>query len=242
MSHPKFSVLAASAIILSLAATGGAVALQAAGTVSGRVTDESGRPIAGAEVSARYQSNGGGVSYTNSTHTDASGRYSIRVGHRLGAWSVSARAPVGQGRDAIVVELTPDRPENFAANAATVRNFSLRFTEQTADNPYGDGGMLVAAAALMDYTEMSEVEMTLRPANGGPAIVKRLRQTGEGYVITGLRPQRYTVTARINGSPLLISPALSPSQDDYEWGESVTGGFENRGAGIYQLRVEVKGR
>jgi len=65
---------------------------------------------------------------------------------------------------------------------------------------------------------------------------------GEGYVITGLRPRRYTVTALIDDAPLLISPALSPRRKDSGWSNRFAGGFENRGAGIDQLRVEVQGR
>jgi len=83
--------------------------------------------------------------------------------------------------------------------------------------------------------------MTLRPTNGGAPITRRLRSTGEGWVLTGLRPQTYEVSARHNGRPMMVSAALTPGRD-YRWGPSYTGGFERTGPGIYQLRIEVKAR
>lgn len=219
------------AVVVSTASA----AYQSAGTVSGRVTDDQGRPMAGVVVTARYQSNPGGMSYTLAAPTGRDGRYSIRVGDRPGAWSVHAQAEVG----GMTVNLTPSDGENFASNAATTRDFTLRFQEQTADDPYGDGAMLVVQAAIMDYTPLDEVEVTLRPVDGGPAIVRRLRQTGEGHVVTGLRPRIYEVSARHNGRPLQVSPALTPHRD-HDWGASHTAGFERTGPGIHQLRVEVR--
>jgi len=214
-----------------------ACALQSAGSVRGRVLDEKGRPVAGATVTARYQSNPGGVSYSRSATTDANGAYSIRVSDRPGAWSVHAQARV----DGMQMDLTPNSDELFASNAATVRNFSVRYAEQTTESAYGTGGMLVVGSAIGDYTPLEEVEVTLRPVGGGAAITRQLRSTGEGWVVTGLRPQTYEVTARHNGRPLQISPRLTPNSP-YRWGASVTGGFERTGPGIYQLGVEVRAR
>lgn len=239
MFDRRFIALSAPAAVL-VAATG-VMAFQAAGTVSGRVTDENGHPMANVRVTARYQSNGGGVSYSRTAWTDSAGRYSIRVADRPGAWSVHADARVGEDGRTMTINLTPSNTANFASNAATTRNFTVRFNEQTADNPYGDGGMLVVASAIGDYTPLDEVEMTLRPTGGGAPIVRRLRQTGEGWVLTGLRPQTYEVSARHGGRPMMVSAALTPSRD-YRWGASYTGGFERTGPGIYQLRIEVKAR
>lgn len=232
------ALLAPAAVVI---AGGGVTAFQSAGFVSGRVTDESGRPMANVAVTARYQSNPGGVSYSRSARTDANGRYSIRISDRPGEWSVHAQARVGSGAQSMMLDLTPSNRANFASNAATTRNFTVRFQEQTADNPYGDGGMLVVASAIMDYTPLNEVEVTLRPSNGGAPLVRRLRQTGEGWVVTGLPPQSYEISARHNGRPLMVSAALTPNRD-YRWGPSYTGGFERNGPGIYQLRIEVKAR
>ena len=37
----------------------------------------------------------------------------------------------------MTIDLIPDNEEPFAGNAGAVRNFRLRFVEQTADDPYG---------------------------------------------------------------------------------------------------------
>ncbi|RZJ03660.1 MAG: carboxypeptidase regulatory-like domain-containing protein [Brevundimonas sp.] len=231
----RWAPFAVAAVVSSMAVD--ACAYQSAGSVRGRVVDERGRPVAGATVTARYQSNPGGVSYSRSATTDANGNYSIRVADRPGAWSVHAQARV----DGMQMNLTPSSEELFASNASTVRNFSVRYAEQTADSAYGSGGMVVVNSSIGDYTPMEEVEVTLRPVGGGEAITRRLRATGEGYVVTGLRPQTYEVTARHNGRPLQMSLRLTPTRP-YRWGPSVTAALEPGPSGRPQLAVEVRAR
>lgn len=212
---------------------------QVANAVSGQVRDDKGAPIAGAEVTARYQSNPGGVSITRSAPTDRQGRYRIDLSRLPGVWTVHAKAVVTVDGSDMVLDLTPDSDAPFAGRTGAVRNFSLRYAEQTAENPYGNGAMLVVASAIGDYTPLDEVVVTLHPVDGGAPIERKLRSTGEGWVVTGLPPQTYRVTARHGGRPLLISPALTP-QDDYRWGREYVDGFQRTGPGIYQMRIEVK--
>lgn len=243
---PRNLFLALTAVVCAvatLAAFGAASAYQAhrAGYVTGRVVDEAGRPIAGAEVTARYGQSTYYVSHSRSARSDANGRYSLYLADRPGTWTVYAKARVNTANGSMMLDLTPNDDAPFAGNAGAVRNFSVRFAEQTDDSAYGTGAMVVVGSAIGDYTDMTEVDLTLRPVAGGAPITRRLRSTGEGYVVTGLRPQIYEITARHNGRPMLISRALTPRQD-YQWGSSFTGNFERTGPGIYQLRVEVKAR
>lgn len=243
---PRNIVLALAAMICAigtLAAFGAASAYQSqrAGYVVGRILDESGRPIAGAEVTAQYGQSGYYVSHSRSARSDANGRYSIHVADRPGTWTVYAKARVNTANGSMMLDLTPNNDAPFAGNAGAVRNFSVKFTEQTEDNAYGTGAMVLVTSAIGDYTDLAEVELTLRPVAGGETITRRLRNTGEGYVVTGLRPQIYEITARHNGRPMLVSQPLTPRQD-YRWGASYQANFERTGPGIYQLRVDVKAR
>lgn len=226
-----------------LAAVSVAVQAQAPveGIVQGRAADEHGRPIADAEVTVRYQSNPGGVSISRSARTDRQGRYRIDLRQPPGVWTAHAKATLSIDGSRMTVDLIPDISAPFAGNAGAVRNFRLRFVEQTAHDVYGVGGMLVVQSAIGDYTPLDEVTVTLHPAGGGTPIEKRLRSTGEGWVVTGLRPVPHRVTASHSGRPMLVSAALTP-QRDYDWQASVVGRFERTGPGIYQLRIEVRSR
>ena len=209
--------------------------------VIGQALDEQGGPVADAEVTVRYQSNPGGVSISRSARTDRQGRYRIDLRQPPGVWTAHAKARLMVGGSAMMVDLVPDNAAPFAGNAGAVRNFRLRFVEQTAEDPYGVGGMLVVNSAVGDYTPLEEVTMTLQPMGGGAPIERSLRNTGEGWVITGLRPTSYRVTASHRGRPMLVSAALTP-QRDYDWQAAFVGGFERTGPGIYQLRIELRSR
>ena len=137
--------------------------------------------------------------------------------------------------------LTPDTDAPFAGIDGAVRNFRQTYDVRTADAPSGSGGMLVVAAAIGDDTPLDEVTVVLTPVAGGEAFERRLEQTGDGHVVTGLVPQPYRVQAFRGDTPLDISAALTPSRD-YEWRDAYTGDFERTGPGIFQLRVEVRSR
>lgn len=209
--------------------------------VLGQAVDELGEPIADAEISVRYQSNPGGVSISRSARTDRQGRYHIDLRQPPGVWTVHAEAVVDFEGRKMTIELMPDNNEPFAGTVGAIRNFQLRFVEQTADDPYGVGGMLVVATAIGDFTPLDEVTVTLHPIAGGAPIERKLRNTGEGWVVTGLRPQSYRVTVRHGGSPMLVSPALAP-QSEYRWQNDYLGVFQRTGPGIYQVRIEVRNR
>lgn len=223
---------------------GAAIAAQAQTreAVTGRVVDEDGRPIAGADVTARYQSNPGGVSISRSARTDRDGRYRIDLRQPPGVWTVHARAAVAVAGGHMTFDLAADDDAPFAGNAGAVRNFRLRFAEQSAADPYGLGGIIVVNSAIGDYTPLDQVVLTLQPVAGGAKIERRLRNTGEGWVVTGLRPQPYRVTARHGGRPMLVSPALTNLQSEYHWNDALVGNFQRTGPGIHQMRIEIKSR
>lgn len=238
---PRNLMIALAAVLCAVIVTvahGSASAYQSlrAGYVTGQVVDEDGRPMAGVDITARYGTSTY-VSYSRSARTDANGRYSIRVADRLGTWTVHAKGRV----DGMNMDLIPDNDAPFAGNEGAVRNFRAGFVEFTETDPYGNAAMLVVQAAIGDYTDMMETEVTLRPVNGGAPIVRRFRNTGEGYVVTGLRKQPYVISVTHNGRPMLISRQLTP-RTEYEWGPTLTLEPVYFGAGIYHMRAEVKQR
>lgn len=229
-------------LVLACAPSVGLAQTPAPGEVVGRVVDDAGRPIEGAEIFIGYQSLSGGryggygASHNRTGITGRDGTYRIRIANMApGEYAAYAKATIVRGGQRIVVDLTPDDPSNFASSDATVRNFRLAYAETRPDSDYGTGGTVVVNTAIGDYTPREEITMTLRPANGGAAISRPLRSTGEGWVVTGVPHGTYQVSALHQGRPLLVRPLSGGG-----WQPTYVGQFERTGPGIYQMRLEVK--
>lgn len=213
------------------------------GHVVGRVTGEDGKPLAGIEISATYQSYGSGramrygASYGRTVTTGADGSYAIRLDTLApGAYSVTAHGR----RDGIAMPLLPENAALVASNEAATRNFRWVVVEQTPDNPYGNGGIFVLEGVIGDATDLSEAEVTLWPITGGRTIIRRVRRTGEGLVVTGVPDGRYRVSVKLNGQPLLINRSGLASPDD-PFTPSLEGRFDG-GPTRNQFRVRAKPR
>ena len=201
-----------------------------AGSVSGLVADDTGAPMAGVTVEVVYQTyradqlNGAGESIKESAVTGADGRYSIATDHLPpGEYAANAFEMVSNGGQQLVVSLVPDDATTFAGNADTVRNFTGGIVEMSDELPYGNAGIFVLNNAIGDYTDLSAAVVTLTNVQTGRVLVKILRPTGEGLTITGIPFGTYTVTAALDGVPLLVK-LWSPDTPD-EYGPSVTHDF-----------------
>lgn len=198
----KSAVIVATILLTAAAALWAAGShAQSAGGVRGRVTDDQGRPVAGAQMRAYYQSYGGGQlqhggSYNRGAVTDRDGRYSISLqGLPPGIYSVSGTK---EG-----VNLTPQRDETFGSHVMSIRNFTHGYVESTDDDDYGNGAIFVAENAIGDYTDLTGLEVTFR-SRDGRVITKTVRRTGEGQSVTGIPFGTYEVSARLNGRPVRI--------------------------------------
>lgn len=191
-----------SALLLALLWAGGCSAQS--GAVQGRVVDEAGRPVAGAQMGAYYRSFEGGQklyggSYNRQVVTGADGRYSISLsGLPRGEYVVSGTYES--------IDLLPDNPATFASTVATVRNFTYRLVESTDDNAYGNGAILAVDTDIGDYTDLAGLELTLRSRETGKVYTKTVRRTGEGYAVTGLPFGAFDVSARLDGRPAQVKP------------------------------------
>ena len=215
------------AIVLTLASAVAATTVLAqakGGVVRGRVVDEGDRPVAGAVMTATYQSYGGGQlqyggRYNRQARTGPDGRYAIGLaGLPPGEYSVTGSH---QG-----MSLTPENDATFASNAQTVRNFRHGVVESTADDDYGNGGIFVAENAIGEYSDLSNLEVTLTSLNGGKTITKKVRRTGEGMTVTGIPFGAYRVTARLNGRPVQLKP-WGPEAFDLPFAASVDGRMQS---------------
>jgi hypothetical protein len=199
--------IAALAAALSLIAT---TAL--AGTVSGRAIDEDGAPLAGVNVEVVYQTYnsdqimGYGASIKAQTTTGADGRYSVSIDHLPpGEYSAHAYTVVNNGGRPTNIDLVPDDATTFASTADTVRNFSGGYYEFTDDNPYGNGGIFVLNNAIGDFTDLSAAEVTLENVATQRKIVKPVRGSGEGLIVSGVPFGTYKASVALGGRPMQIA-------------------------------------
>ncbi len=201
-----------------------------AGTVSGIAVDENGQPLPGVNVEVVYQTYnadkimGYGASIKAETVTNAEGRYSVSL-ERLppGEYSAHAYTVVNNGGRPTNIDLVPDDDATFASTADTVRNFSGGYYEFTDDDPYGNGGLFVLNNAIGDDTDLSSAEVTLENLSTTRTIVKTVRPSGEGLIVSGVPFGTYRASVRVNGRPMRI--ALWGPNHDGQFHDSVVHDF-----------------
>lgn len=215
-----------------------------AGTVSGQALDENGAPWEGVNVEVVYQTYRAdqlmtyGASVKASATTDGEGRYSIDISSMPpGEYAAHAYVIVINGDRPTNVDLVPDDPASFAGADQTVRNFSGGYFEFTDDDPYGNGGVFVLANEIGDYTDLTGAEVTLENLRSGTKIVKVVRPTGEGLIVSGVPFDTYRASATLGGRPLRI--ALWGAEGEDPFTDSVVHDFTMGWAGN-QFRVQVK--
>lgn len=205
----------ASILLIGFAVLWAAACSAQSGGVRGRVIDDAGRPVAGAQMGVYYRSFEGGQrlyggSYNRQARTGADGRYSLSLnGMPRGEYVVSGTF---EG-----VDLLPENPDTFASTVATVRNFTHRLVETTDDNDYGNGAILAVDTDIGDYTDIEGLELTLRSRDTGRVYTKTVRRTGEGYAVTGLPFGAFDVSARLGGRSI----GIRPYDGDAPFGSSV---------------------
>lgn len=191
-----------------------------AGTVSGRIVDETGAPLAGVHVEIVYQSLRSddlltyGASIKAEATTSAKGRYAIDISHLPpGEYAAHAYQVVSNGGRQVNIDLVAEDASTFPGNADTVRNFTAGTIEQSDALPYGNAGIFVLQNAIMDYTDLSTAEVSLVNQETGRTITRLVRSSGEGLVVTGIPFGTYRATVTLNGKPLFLQ-LWGPGEDD----------------------------
>lgn len=183
-----------------------------AGTVTGQAVDENGQPLAEVNVEVVYQTYNAdklptyGASIKAEAKTGADGRYTVDIS-RLppGEYSAHAYTVVDNGGRPVNVDLVPDDAATFPSTENTVRNFSGGYYEFTEDDPYGNGGVFVLNNAIGDYTDLSAAEVTLENVATARKIVKAVRPSGEGLIVSGVPFGTYRASVTLYGKPMQIA-------------------------------------
>jgi hypothetical protein len=215
-----------------------------AGSVSGQAVDENGRPMEGVDVEIVYQTYtadqimGHGASIKAETRTGADGRYAVSLDHLPpGEYAAHAYTTTDNGGRPTVIDLVPDDPATFAGTADTVRNFAGGYYEFTEDDPYGNGGVFVLNNAIGDFTDLSAAEVTLENLATARTMVKTVRPSGEGLIVSGVPFGTYRATVTLDGRPMEI--ALWGPEHDGSFHPFVVHDFTMGWLGN-QLQVQVR--
>lgn len=189
-----------------------AVQPASAGTVTGRVTDESGTPLPGVNVEVVYQTYSaddlsyGGESIKQTAVTGQDGRYAISTeGMPPGIYSAHAYQVVVNGGRSINLDFRTEDGATFGSHEDVVRDFTGGYYESTPDDPYGNGGIFVLERSIDTDVDLAGAEVTLTNTATGQTIVRTVRPTGEGLVVTGVPFGTYRAEVTLDGQPLRIS-------------------------------------
>ena len=215
-----------------------------AGTVTGLVTDENGAPVAGVNIEVVYQTYNsddlpyGGESIKQTVTSAEDGSYSASTENMPpGIYSAHAYQVVINGSRQVNLDFRIDDEATFGSHEDVVRNFKGGFYESTPDDPYGNGGVFVLERSFETDIDLAGSEVTLTNTQTGQKIVRTVRPTGEGLVVTGVPFGTYRAEVSLDGQPLQISLMGPGIAEDYA--SSVTHDF-TMGWLENQLRVMAK--
>ncbi|MEN3540208.1 carboxypeptidase-like regulatory domain-containing protein [Microbispora sp. ZYX-F-249] len=212
------------------------------GVLKGRVADERGRPIEGAEVVADNQ-----LLYDSNevARTGGDGRY--RVATNIGA-TFHASATITRrynGRE-YSLSLAPDDDAPFAGPSGAIRNFTWKLTGAKPDGLGFYGGKVLFRVDLNDqldtgaFLEDEKVRLTLVPdgplidGSEGSRIVRTATRNGDGSGLEDVPIGRYRITADYEGRPLAVK--LRGAGD---YAQEVVADFTPVMTGVYWIELEL---
>lgn len=201
-----------------------------AGTVTGIVTDENGAPVVGVNIEVVYQTYNsddlptGGESIKQTVTSAEDGSYSVSTsGMPPGIYSAHAYQVVVNGSRQVNLDFRIDDDTTFGSHEDVVRNFKGGFYESTPEDPYGNGGVFVLERSFETDIDLAGSEVTLTNTETGQTIVKTVRSSGEGLIVSGVPFGTYRAAVSLNGQPLQIS-LMGPGITE-EYTSSVTHDF-----------------
>ncbi len=207
-----------------------AVSRPSTGFITGKVVDQNGKPIKGAEIVADNT-----LSYNSNLigYSGADGTYRIEIGSLAATWSVTATLRLTYNGSKATVTLTPDNDQLVAGglHGGGVRNFSYRPQSGTSSNPYGSTGVINVQRGIGQYgVDESKVTLTITPvgklADGstGKRLVVKPILSGDGWIVPNMMFGTYTVSATMDGAPIQVRQKV-PRGAFPAWSSSYTGGF-----------------
>lgn len=221
----------------------------ATGIVTGRVTDEQGRPLSNVTVYAGHT-----VFYNVIGKTDADGRYTLDLTPRHGTYTIHAEmSRIHNGVDKF--DLYPEDKSPVSSTESSVRNIVWKKpVNVTATGWDGVGGFVdfMPERGAEDYWDVNDVELTLVPvgpladgSKGGTIVAKAVNFTNVTgiYNNTGFANVpigRYKISARYvpaNGRPVNL---LLTRQKKTAWTKEIETDFAQSSLGYQEIAMLIK--
>lgn len=224
----------------------------AKGTVTGRVTDEQGRPLGNVTVYAGHT-----VFYNANVigKTNADGRYALDLTPRHGTYTIHAEMSRAHNGVAYKFDLYPDDRSPVSSTESSVRNIVWKKpVNVTATEWDGVGGFVdfMPERGAEDYWDVNDVELTLVTvgpladgSKGGTIVAKAVNFTNVTgiYNNTGFANVpigRYKISARYvpaNGTPVNLLLTL---QKKTAWTKEVETDFVQASLGYQEIAMLIK--
>lgn len=198
-----------------------------AGYAAGKVLDNQGNPLKGAEIVAN---NTGPYSNNSIGYSDGNGNYRIQLpsGPMVGSFYVRGSVKVKYEGQTYTLGLFTEDDGAFSADKGAVKNLRLKTSGDRTGN-FGDEGYYGGQAEIDNWTqdtELSDIEVTFKPlgqlVDGSAG--KKLTARPDGYYIDDVPVGKYEITARqISRNKPLAVRIRNKSQ---EFAKATIGTFE----------------
>jgi hypothetical protein len=212
------------------------------GFASGKATDATGKPLAGAKI---VVNNTQFYNHNLLGQTDAQGRYRIEL--TPGSWYVRGTAEVRFDTKRYVLDLHPDPDVAFAGTDGAVRHLNLKIsgerTGEFGNDGYYGGQIEVFTEFGGEYIETEQVQLTLEPLGAlvDGSVGKTLTRQPDRMYVDDVPLGKCKVTARYREGNRPLKVRVRNANQAY--GSAVTASFDPAYAGAegrYKLNVEVK--
>lgn len=214
------------------------------GWVQGRVVDEAGNPVVGAEMAADNQ-----LLYDSNsvTTTDADGFYRAPT-DVAATFHMSGKVTRELNGRTYAMDLAPEDDSPFSGPDGAIRNFTWKLTGEQPGDLGHYGSLLVYYLDLTDpqdqdaFPDEENVRLTLVPqgklidGSEGRTIERQGRRTADGPAVEDVPLGRYRITADYQGRPL----GVKIRNDAGDYAPEVVADFENYSGTLHRIELELK--
>jgi len=179
-----------------------------AGSVTGKIADSKGDPLAGIKVTVEHTI--WYASYVFST-TDNNGAYKVDIpATPAGSWTAKAQLEKPAYGKQYKFDLVPDNTDAFTRDKAVVRNFTWKLSGQRSD-----GGFYGAHVDIYQWgtdADPSQVKLVFTPIEGtlidgtpATAFERQVKDVAGTFMVTDVPIGKYSVKAIYPGRTLLLA-------------------------------------
>ena len=214
------------------------------GVVKGKVTDASGKPIAGATIVINNT-----VFFNKNIvlTTNAGGEYRVKM-PATDSWYVRGFVNISYNGLVYELQLHPEFAGAFTGMDGKIVNLVLKSSGQVPPD-FGHsgyyGGKILAQSVLLNLNDLYGVELTLEPVgpmidgSSGITIKQTSTKHANEFILEDVPMGRYKVSAKLNGDPLYLNPVKGDPFAQYKLSHIMDFEPSYPGATTYRIAVNL---